>query len=140
MRALPLCLLTASMTLSGCSLLHREAAPITPATADKTPETVTTPRAAAVRQPTIALYENAEALLGKPFRDLGEVSGSVCQSRPHHTPPSLSTAKKRMLHKAAQLKANAVLLHSCQLLEQANGCYRQALCTGSALNITSSAQ
>ncbi|ACY83397.1 Rcs stress response system protein RcsF [Edwardsiella piscicida] len=140
MRALPLCLLTASLALSGCSLLSRPAAPIKPLAADRTPETVAKPRAVTPRQTPITLYESAEDLIGKPFRDLGEVSGSVCQTRPHHSAPSLTTARKRMLYKAAQLKANAVLLHSCQILSQSHGCYRQATCTGSALSIATPAQ
>ncbi|MDI5829626.1 Rcs stress response system protein RcsF, partial [Salmonella enterica subsp. enterica serovar Kentucky] len=40
------------------------------------PEKPKAPRAAPVR-----IYTNAEDLVGKPFRDLGEVSGESCQAR-----------------------------------------------------------
>lgn len=34
------------------------------------------------------------------------------------------------------MKANAVLLHSCEVTSGTPGCYRQAICIGSALNIS----
>ena len=36
---------------------------------------------------------------------------------------------------ASKMKANAVLLHSCEVTSGTPGCYRQAVCIGSALNI-----
>ncbi|PVF77089.1 protein RcsF [Klebsiella aerogenes] len=37
---------------------------------------------------------------------------------------------------AAKMKANAVLLHSCEVTSGTPGCYRQAVCLGSALNVS----
>ena len=55
---------------------------------------------------------------------------------PRATPPSIPTARKRMQINASKMKANAVLLHSCEVTSGTPGCYRQAVCIGSALNIT----
>ena len=82
------------------------------------------------------IYTNAEELVGKPFRDLGEVSGDSCQASNQDSPPSIPTARKRMQINASKMKANAVLLHSCEVTSGTPGCYRQAVCIGSALNIT----
>lgn len=89
------------------------------------------PRATPVR-----IYTNAEELVSKPFRDLGEVSGDSCQASNQDSPPSIPTARKRMQINASKMKANAVLLHSCEVTSGTPGCYRQAVCIGSALNIT----
>jgi RcsF protein len=37
---------------------------------------------------------------------------------------------------AAKMKANAVLLHRCEVTSGTPGCYRQAVCLGSALNVS----
>ena len=84
----------------------------------------------------VRIYTNAEELVGKPFRDLGEVSGDSCQASNQDSPPSIPTARKRMQINASKMKANAVLLHSCEVTSGTPGCYRQAVCIGSALNIT----
>jgi RcsF protein len=89
------------------------------------------PRAAPVR-----IYTNAEDLIGKPFRDLGEVSGDSCQATNQDSPPNIPTARKRMQINASKMKANAVLLHSCEVTSGTPGCYRQAVCVGSALNVS----
>ncbi|NUU66006.1 Rcs stress response system protein RcsF [Enterobacteriaceae bacterium BIT-l23] len=131
MRALPICLL--ALMLSGCSILSRS--PVEPtqstATAPKTePTRPRTPRAAPVK-----IYTNAEDLVGKPFRDLGEVSGDSCQMSNQDSPPNIPTARKRMQINASKMKANAVLLHKCEITSGAPGCYRQAVCVGSALKV-----
>jgi RcsF protein len=41
-----------------------------------------------------------------------------------------------MLQRAGNMKANAVLLHQCQILKGVAGCYQQAICQGSALNVS----
>ncbi|MEX0631336.1 Rcs stress response system protein RcsF [Serratia ureilytica] len=74
---------------------------------------------------------------GKPFRDLGEVSGESCQTTVQDSPPNLATARKRMQIRASYMKANAVLLHDCQIVSGVAGCYQQAVCRGSALNVSS---
>lgn len=44
------------------------------------------------------------------------------------SPPNIPTARKRMQINAAKMKANAVLLHSCEVTSGTPGCYRQAVC------------
>lgn len=134
MRALPLCLLALSLT--GCSMLQSK-----PSTTDKPveqppPVTKHSP-AAAARPAPVKLYKSAEELVGKPFRDLGEVSGESCQSTVQDSPPNISTARKRMQIRASYMKANAVLLHQCEIQSGVPGCYQQAVCQGSALSVSS---
>ena len=64
------------------------------------------------------------------------MSGESCQATNQDSPPNIPTARKRMQINAAKMKANAVLLHSCEVTSGTPGCYRQAVCIGSALNIT----
>lgn len=130
MRALPVCLL--ALMLSGCSLLSRS--PVEPnqsnARSTRAEPKTSTPRLASVR-----IYTNAEDLAGKPFRDLGEVSGDSCQATNQDSPPNIPTARKRMQINASRMGANAVLLHSCEVTSGTPGCYRQAQCIGSALKV-----
>ena len=132
MRALPICLL--ALMLSGCSMLSRspvEPAKNTATTTRTEPEKPKAPRPAPVR-----IITNAEELVGKPFHDLGEVSGDSCQATNQDSPPNIPTARKRMQINASKLRANAVLQHSCEVTSGTPGCYRQAVCIGTALNIT----
>ena len=132
MRALPICLL--ALMLSGCSMLSRspvEPAKNTATTTRTEPEKPKAPRPAPVR-----IITNAEELVGKPFCDLGEVSGDSCQATNQDSPPNIPTARKRMQINASKLRANAVLQHSCEVTSGTPGCYRQAVCIGTALNIT----
>ena len=137
MRALPLCLLAASLALSGCSLLHTKSETKTPVEPVK-PQTNTTKTTKTTQQRArpVKVYENAEDLVGKPFRDLGEVTGSVCQATAQDAAPNLATARKRMQIKASTMKANAVLLHQCEIVTDTPSCYQQAVCKGSALNVS----
>ncbi|AXY34053.1 Rcs stress response system protein RcsF [Yersinia pseudotuberculosis] len=134
MRALPLCLLALSLT--GCTLL-----PSKPSTTDnpikQPPPVIERSPTATPRPAPVKLYKSAEELVGKPFRDLGEVSGESCQSTVQDSPPSISTARKRMQIRASYMKANAVLLHECEIQSGVPGCYQQAVCQGSALNVSS---
>jgi len=131
MRALPLCLL--ALMLTGCSLIHKPYQPITPLPASKTsPAHKVTPRPAPVK-----IYTDTTDLLSKPFRDLGEVSGEDCQISTQDSPANLNTARKRMQIKASSMKANAVLLHKCEIITSGAGCHRQAICQGSALKVSS---
>ncbi|STU58595.1 outer membrane lipoprotein [Klebsiella pneumoniae subsp. ozaenae] len=52
------------------------------------------------------------------------------------SPPNIPTARKRLQINAARMKANAVLLHRCEVTSGTPGCYRQAVCLGSALNVS----
>ncbi|KOC88503.1 Rcs stress response system protein RcsF [Winslowiella iniecta] len=133
MRVIPLCLLALSLT--GCSMLHKSPEPVRSSTTQSTP---TEPVRAkpAPRPAPVKLYTNAEDLVSKPFRDLGEVSGDDCQSSTQDSPANINTARKRMQIRASGMKANAVLLHKCEIVTGSPGCYRQAICQGSALKVS----
>ncbi len=133
MRALPLGLL--ALALSGCSMLSTQSS--TTDAQVKKPTTTEKKPAPAPRPAPVKLYNNAEELVGQPFRDLGQVSGISCQVSLQDSPPNLATARKRMQARASTMKANAVLLHQCQIVSGVAGCYRQAVCQGSALSVSS---
>mgnify|MGYP001119898113 CR=1 FL=1 len=134
MRALPVCLL--ALMLSGCSMLSRS--PVEPVKSTATtPVQTETAKPKVSRPAPVRIYTDAAALVGKPFRDLGEVSGESCQTTVQDSPPNLATARKRMQIRASYMKANAVLLHDCQIVSGVAGCYQQAVCQGSALNVSS---
>jgi RcsF protein len=132
MRALPICLL--AVMLSGCTMLSRS--PVEPIKSTATPPKDEPAKPKAVKPAPVKIYTNAEELVGKPFRDLGEVSGDSCQVSNQDSPPNIPTARKRLQVNASKMKANAVLLHSCDVTSGTPGCYRQAVCVGSALNVS----
>jgi len=132
MRALPICLL--AVMLSGCTMLSRS--PVEPIKSTATPPKQEPAKPKVVRPAPVKIYTNAEELVGKPFRDLGEVSGDSCQVSNQDSPPNIPTARKRLQINASKMKANAVLLHSCDVTSGTPGCYRQAVCVGSALNVS----
>ncbi|WP_243078538.1 Rcs stress response system protein RcsF [Pantoea sp. MQR6] len=130
MRFLPLCLL--ALMLTGCV---REYHPIS--SAPSRPQASSEPtRKPASRPAPVKVYTDATDLVSKPFRDLGEVSGDDCQTSTQDSPPNIATARKRLQVKASQMKANAVLLHKCEIVSSTPGCYRQAICQGSALKVS----
>ncbi|MEQ9834569.1 Rcs stress response system protein RcsF [Pectobacterium versatile] len=132
MRAVPFILL--AMSLTGCSLFQKPPAP-QPAIETKTVEPAPKPKPAARPTPAV-LYKSAEELVGKPFRDMGEVSGSSCQVSAQDSPPNAANARKRMQNRATAMKANAVLLHECQTVSGVAGCYSQVVCQGTALKVS----
>jgi RcsF protein len=132
MRALPICLL--AVMLSGCTMLSRS--PVEPVKSTATAPAPEPAKPKAPRPVPVRIYSNAEELVGKPFRDLGEVSGDSCQVSNQDSPPNIPTARKRLQVNASKMKANAVLLHSCDVTSGTPGCYRQAVCVGSALNVS----
>ncbi|XTZ37615.1 Rcs stress response system protein RcsF [Salmonella enterica] len=132
MRALPICLL--ALMLSGCSLLSRS--PVEPVKSTATAPKAEPEKPKVSRPAPVRIITNAEDLIGKPFRDLGEVTGESCQASNQDSPPNIPTARKRMQINASKMKANAVLEHSCEVTSGTPGCYRQAICIGSALNIS----
>lgn len=133
MRALPGCILVLSLT--GCTWLHT---PHPSATSNTPPAAVdNAPVVHKAQRPLPAkLYKNAEDLVGKPFRNLGEVYGSTCQVNLQDPPPNLAEARKEMLMRAAYMKANGVLLHQCEMVRHVAGCYQQAVCQGTALKVS----
>ncbi|MFU9135460.1 Rcs stress response system protein RcsF [Erwinia tasmaniensis] len=132
MRVLPLCLLALSLT--GCSLLHKPYKPVEPF--KQTTQTEPARTKPAPRPVPVKLYTDAGDLVSKPFRDLGEVYGEDCQNSAQSSPPNINTARRRMQTRASSMKANAVLLHQCEIVSNAQGCYRQAVCQGSALKVS----
>ena len=132
MRALPVCFL--ALILSGCSMLNRS--PVEPVQSTATPPKTEPTKPKAPRPAPVRIYNSAEELVGKPFRDLGEVSGESCQASNQDSPPNIPTARKRLQINAAKMKANGVLLHSCEVTSGTPGCYRQAVCLGTALNVS----
>nr|WP_310616615.1 Rcs stress response system protein RcsF [Pantoea cypripedii] len=130
MRFLPLCLL--ALMLTGCV---REYHPISSASSRPQQQSSEPERKPAPRPAPVKIYTDATDLVSKPFRDLGEVSGDDCQSSNQDSPPNINTARKRLQQRAAGMKANAVLLHKCEIVSTTPGCYRQAICQGSALKV-----
>ncbi|MCS3604694.1 RcsF protein [Buttiauxella sp. BIGb0471] len=110
--------------------------PVEPIKSTATPPKAEPAKPKAVKPAPVKIYTNAEELVGKPFRDLGEVSGDSCQVSNQDSPPNIPTARKRLQVNASKMKANAVLLHSCDVTSGTPGCYRQAVCVGSALNVS----
>ncbi len=133
MRLFPLCVF--ALMLTGCSVQHETPAQHQPLTSGRhyEPERSRPVRRAA----PVQIYTTPTDLINKPFRDLGEVSGEDCQADSQDSPANMNTARKRMQIKASVLKANAVLLHQCAVITTTPGCYRQAVCQGSALKVTS---
>lgn len=77
MRALPICLL--ALMLSGCSMLSRS--PVEPVKSTATPPKAEPAKPKAPRAAPVRIITKADELVGKPFRELGEVSGESCQQR-----------------------------------------------------------
>ncbi|WP_410013740.1 Rcs stress response system protein RcsF [Sodalis sp. C49] len=135
MRALPGCILVLSLT--GCAWVHTPPSSTTTQAAPVSPFKSAPPAHKAPARPQPAkLYKSAEELVGKPFRDLGEVYGSTCQVSLQDPPPSLPAARKEMQMRAAYMKGNAVLLHQCETVRAVAGCYQQAVCQGTALKVS----
>jgi len=124
-----------ALALAGC-LSQRIASTSTSITNKPDANAPTKTESAAPSVP-VKLYKKAEDLVGELFHDLGEVSGGDCQSTIQDSPLNLATARKHMQIRAAYMRANAVLLHDCQITSGIAGCYQQAVCQGSALNVSS---
>lgn len=84
---------------------------------------------------SVKLYRSEAELSGAAFKELGQVSGDSCQISAQDTPPSIAAATLNMQRRAAFQKANAVLLNRCELMTSVPGCYRAAICEGTALNV-----
>ncbi|UNH24716.1 Rcs stress response system protein RcsF [Moellerella wisconsensis] len=122
-----------ALSLSGCGInqyIHKNSQP------DFTDMKLTKPQArvAIPKSPTVKLFSSPDELLGKPFKDLGVVSGQTCRETVQSPPTNIKLAQIQMLNKAAYIAADAVLLHQCQTMSAA-GCYQAAICEGSALQI-----
>lgn len=115
------------LVLSGCSRHHQPIKPI--------PQPFDSEHSANLQLQAqhVHLYKNPTELLSLPFRDMGEVSGQDCQKKKSDKPASLSAARQALQLNAAEMKANAVLIHLCKIRTHVGKCYRQARCQGSAL-------
>ncbi|RUT67185.1 Rcs stress response system protein RcsF [Morganella morganii] len=82
----------------------------------------------------VKLYTHPEELLGKPFRDLGIVLGQNCREAAKSAQSGIPAARKQMLYRAGKLKADAVLLHQCDVTP-AQGCKQLAVCEGTAIKV-----
>lgn len=122
-----------ALGVAGCSTSYK---PVKPFPSEKHHRmTEKTYRRSIDRTSAVQIFNNTSDLVSKPFRDLGEVSGDDCQSTHQDSPANINTARKRMQLKAANLEANAILIHQCQIIHGVSGCVRQAICQGSALKI-----
>lgn len=124
------CLLLLSLTLvglTGCAPHYKPVKPFSNRTQGKAKKPVTS-------QQPVQIYNDATYLENKAFRDLGKFSAEGCQRHKSNALVSMSTARKRMEAKALNLKANAILVQKCNVIS-IKGCYRQAICHGSALEI-----
>lgn len=128
---LPLCLI--AIALTGCVTQYK---PVEPFPTEKQARHTPAPKKTVRHSSPVKLYTDATELVRKPFRDLGEVSSEDCQRTAQDSPVNMNTARKRLQIKAASLKANAILLHQCEVITTHQGCYRQAICQGSALEIS----
>lgn len=79
MRALPVSLLLLSLT--GCSGLHHAPSAVQSGPKNPFKDTTAAVHKAAPRSAPLPakLYKDPKELVGKPFRDLGEVYGSTCK-------------------------------------------------------------
>ena len=136
MRKYYACFTDLSFSTHAERLFHIEQISWSPVQSTATPPKTEPAKPKVVRPAPVRIITKPDELVGKPFRELGEVSGESCQATNQDSPPNISTARKRMQINAAKMKANAVLLHSCEVTSGTPGCYRQAVCIGSALNIT----
>lgn len=133
MRVFPLGLL--ALMLTGCSTWHSSSSHNLTSPANSASGNTTTSVSGSRATPVV--YSSVDELAGKPFRELGTVSGESCQATVQDTPPNLATARKRMQSRASSMNANVVLLHDCQIVTGVGNCYRQAICQGSSLNVSS---
>ncbi|MDR5616470.1 Rcs stress response system protein RcsF [Arsenophonus sp.] len=125
-----LCCLT--LCISGCNVLS-PAEYNKPDNSLKNPKNIIKKKSPHKRS-VVKIIDKTEVLLGKPFKDLGIVSGISCQPNRQDPSVSIPVAKKNMLKKASSLGANSVLLHRCEIISTPD-CYQTAICEGSALNI-----
>ncbi|MDR0806166.1 MAG: Rcs stress response system protein RcsF [Enterobacteriaceae bacterium] len=84
----------------------------------------------------VKLYKTEAELSGASFKELGVVSGDSCQFSSQDTPPSITAAMLSMQKRAAYKNANSVLLHRCEIMTSAPGCYQVAVCEGTALHVS----
>lgn len=120
--------------LSGCSVSNTIPTDITHSSCKKTSsETMKLISTSLVR---FNIFSSTEDLNGRRFQYIGEVVGESCQVSNQDSPPNISIARKLLQINSEKMNANAVLLHRCEVVSWAVGCYRQAMCVGSALNVS----
>ncbi|MFQ6370231.1 Rcs stress response system protein RcsF [Shewanella sp. YIC-542] len=82
----------------------------------------------------VKLFDHTQPTV--PYDVLGLVQGTACQSVANSTPASLANARTDARRKAADIKANGLIIKSCtQLKEPEAGCYSSAVCVGQAIRL-----
>lgn len=122
-----------ALVLGGCANNAHNAA--------KTPldKASATPKNNSLLQPTATpapeLYSSLDDIAGRSFLTLGSVTGEGCQTTAREFPTDMTLVRRQMQNNARALKANVVMLNSCEILSNVPGCYRQTRCKGSALKV-----
>ncbi|XPE53637.1 Rcs stress response system protein RcsF [Shigella flexneri] len=89
----------------------------------------------APRTAAINLYQ-CRRIHRRTVRDLGEDQWRLCRPLIRTLRPAFQPRVSQYEINTSKMKANAVLLHSCEVTGGTRSCMRQAVCIGSALNIT----
>ena len=111
MRALPICLL--ALMLSGCSMLSRS--PVEPAqsTATRQLNLSRANRAPPARPQYVFTPMRQSWLVNRSAIWVKYLASPAASNQ--DSPPNIPTARKRLQINAARMKANAVLLHRCEV-------------------------
>ncbi|KFZ36077.1 hypothetical protein HR45_18540 [Shewanella mangrovi] len=71
-----------------------------------------------------------------PYVALGMIEGSDCQIDQNAAPASLANARTDARRKAADMKANGLIIKKCaEVPEPAQGCFTRTLCVGQAIKL-----
>ncbi len=81
----------------------------------------------------VKIYKKAE-LVGLNYQVRGVVSGLSCQSLEMDRPASISLAREKMQLDAGRL-GNGVILDKCETIYGLSGCYKAAVCEGTAIEV-----
>jgi RcsF protein len=127
LRSLWISLSVVMLVLSGCTRHHQPIKPLPQPLDSESSQNLQ------LQAQKVHLYKDPTELLSLPFRDMGEVTGEDCQKKKSDKPASLNAARQALQLSAAEMKANAVLIHLCKIKTHLGKCYRQARCQGSAL-------
>ncbi|GGZ12219.1 Rcs stress response system protein RcsF [Shewanella fodinae] len=82
----------------------------------------------------VQLFDHSQPTVA--YDTLGLVEGSACQMEENGVPASLADARTDARRKAADIKANGLIIKSCtELKEPGKGCYSSAICVGQAIRL-----
>ena len=87
----------------------------------------------------VKVYQGSEQPNG-PYRVIGLVEGESCQALANDVPASHGEARTQARRKAADLKANGIIIKKCALLptdkakgKSDQGCYSKVICIAQAI-------